>query len=277
MLSAQFCERILADFSGLAAQAADCDAIIVIGGITAQQEGEGGDRADMEFPKVQQRLVRAMHETGKPVILVNCSGSAMAFASIEDQYDALIQAWYGGQGGAKALADIIFGDCNPSGKLPVTFYASTDQLPDFLDYNMDNRTYRYFKGTPLYQFGYGLSYTSFSIDGGKLSRSSVQAGKGVDITVNVKNTGDREGTEVVQIYVKSLDNPDAPIKSLKGFQRVDLKAGQSRKVKISLDADAFAYYDESVDEVAPRKGRYQILYGNSSADADLKAIDFEVL
>lgn len=277
MLSAQFCERILADFSGLAAQAADCDAIIVIGGITAQQEGEGGDRADMEFPKVQQRLVRAMHETGKPVILVNCSGSAMAFASIEDQYDALIQAWYGGQGGAKALADIIFGDCNPSGKLPVTFYASTDQLPDFLDYNMDNRTYRYFKGTPLYQFGYGLSYTSFDIDGGKLSRSSVQAGKGVDITVNVKNTGDREGTEVVQIYVKSLDNPDAPIKSLKGFQRVDLKAGQSRKVKISLDADAFAYYDESVDEVAPRKGRYQILYGNSSADADLKAIDFEVL
>ena len=99
----------------------------------------------------------------------------------------------------------------------------------------------------------------------------------MDITVNVKNTGDREGTEVVQIYVKSLDNPDAPIKSLKGFQRVDLKAGQSRKVKISLDADAFAYYDESVDEVAPRKGRYQILYGNSSADADLKAIDFEVL
>lgn len=276
-LSAQFCERVLVDFAPLAAKAADCDAIIVIGGITAQQEGEGGDRADMEFPMVQQRLVRAMHETGKPVILVNCSGSAMAFAPIEDQYDALIQAWYGGQGGAIALADIIFGDCNPSGKLPVTFYASTDQLPDYLDYNMDNRTYRYFRGTPLYPFGYGLSYTSFSIGGGKLSKSSAKAGKGVDLTVSVSNTGDRQGTEVVQVYVKSLDNPDAPIKSLKGFQRVDLKAGQTRKVKISLDADAFAFYDESVDGLKPRAGKYQILYGTSSADSDLKSLDFELL
>lgn len=277
MLSAQFCERLLVDFEPLAAQAADCDAIIIIGGITAQQEGEGGDRPDIELPKVQQRLVRAMHATGKPVIFVNCSGSAMAFGSIEDQYDALIQAWYGGQGGAQALAGIIFGDVNPSAKLPVTFYASTDDLPDFLDYSMENRTYRYFKGQPLYQFGFGLSYTSFSIGEAKLSKASVAAGKGVDITVPVTNTGSMAGTEVLQVYVKSLDNPDAPIKALKGFQRVELNAGQTKKVKISLRPDSFSYYDESVDGLSFRPGKYQILYGNSSADADLKAIDFELI
>lgn len=277
MLSAQFCERNLADFAPLAEQVKDCDAIIVVGGITSHQEGEGGDRADMEFPMVQQRLVRAMHETGKPVILVNCSGSAMAFAPIEDQYNALIQAWYGGQAGAYALADIIFGDCNPSAKLPVTFYASTSQLPDFQDYNMDNHTYRYFHGTPLYPFGYGLSYTTFEIAGGKLSKKSVKAGQGVDITVSVSNTGKVDGTEVVQVYVKSLDNPEAPIKSLKGFQRVELKAGQNKSVKIALAADAFSFYDESIDGLSPKAGKYQILYGDSSADKDLKALDLEVL
>lgn len=111
---------------------------------------------------VQQRLLRAMRANGKPVVMVNCSGSAIAFGSVEDQYDALIQAWYPGQGGAKALSDVIFGDYNPSGKLPVTFYASNNDLPDFLDYSMDNRTYRYFRGTALYPFGYGMSYTTFS-------------------------------------------------------------------------------------------------------------------
>ena len=275
-LSVNFCERNLPDYAGMAAKASDCDVIIIVGGITAQQEGEGGDRADMEFPLVQQRLVSAMHATGKPVVLVNCSGSAMAFASIEDQYDALIQAWYGGQAGAAALADILFGDVNPSAKLPVTFYASTNDLPDFLDYSMENRTYRYFKGQPLYQFGFGLSYTTFSFGEAKLSAKSVAAGKGVDITVPVTNTGKVAGDEVVQIYVKSLDNPEAPIKALKGFQRVSLNPGQSKNVKVSLRPDAFAYYSEAVDGLAVRPGKYQLLYGNSSADADLKAIDFEV-
>lgn len=277
MLSAQFCERLLVDFAPLAAQAADCDAIIIVGGITAQQEGEGGDRPDIELPMVQQRLTRAMRATGKPVIFVNCSGSAMAFGSIEDQYDALIQAWYGGQGGSQAIADIIFGDYNPSAKLPVTFYSSTDQLPDFLNYDMEGRTYRYFRGEPLYQFGFGLSYTTFAIGEGKLSKASIAAGKGVDITVPVTNTGSVAGTEVLQIYVKALDYPEAPIKALKGFQRVDLNPGQTKKVKVSLRPDSFSYYDESVDGLSVRPGRYQILYGNSSADADLKSIDFEVI
>ena len=147
MLRGDICERNLADFTELANEVKAADAIIVIGGISAQMEGEGGDKQDIELPRVQQRLVRAMHQTGKPVVVVNCSGSAIAFGSVEDQIDALVQAWYAGQGGARALADVLFGDYCPSGKLPVTFYRSNNDLPDFLDYSMENRTYRYFRGT----------------------------------------------------------------------------------------------------------------------------------
>ena len=239
-------------------------------------EGEGGDKADIELPKVQQRLLEAMHGTGKPVVFVNCSGSAIAFASVEDQCDAILQAWYPGQGGAEALADILFGDCCPSGKLPVTFYASNNDLPDFLDYSMENRTYRYFKGTPLYAFGYGLSYTSFAYGKGKLSAKSMRAGGKVTVSVPVTNTGKREGTEIVQVYVKALDYPEAPIKSLKGFQRVQLAPGETRKATITLDDEAFQYYDPSIDELSVRPGRYKILFGSSSLDKDLQTAEFVV-
>lgn len=276
MLRADFCERNLVDFSEVAADAAKADAIIVIGGISARMEGEGGDKADIELPKVQQRLLEAMHGTGKPVVFVNCSGSAIAFASVEDQCDAILQAWYPGQGGAEALADILFGDCCPSGKLPVTFYASNNDLPDFLDYSMENRTYRYFKGTPLYAFGYGLSYTSFAYGKGKLSAKSMRAGGKVTVSVPVTNTGKREGTEIVQVYVKALDYPEAPIKSLKGFQRVQLAPGETRKATITLDDEAFQYYDPSIDELSVRPGRYKILFGSSSLDKDLQTAEFVV-
>ena len=276
MLRGDICERNLADYTDLANEVKAADAIIVIGGISAQMEGEGGDKADIELPKVQQRLVQAMHGTGKPVVYVNCSGSAIAFATIEKQCDAILQAWYAGQGGAKALAEVLFGDYNPSGKLPVTFYASNDDLPDFLDYSMDNRTYRYFRGTPLYAFGYGLSYTSFACGKAKLSKKSMKANGKVTITVPVTNTGNRAGTEVVQVYVKALDYPEAPIKSLKGFQRVDLAAGETGKAVITLDGEAFEYYDPSIDELSTRSGRYKILYGSSSLDKDLQSLDFVV-
>ncbi len=276
MLRGDICERVLVDYTDLANEVKGADAIIVIGGISAQMEGEGGDKADIELPKVQQRLVHAMKGTGKPVVYVNCSGSAIAFATIEKQCDAIIQAWYGGQGGAKALAEVIFGDYNPSGKLPVTFYASNNDLPDFLDYSMDNRTYRYFRGTPLYAFGYGLSYTSFAYGKGKLSKKSMKANGKVTLTVPVTNTGQRDGTEIVQVYVKALDYPEAPIKSLRGFQRVNLAAGETGKVAITLDGEAFEYYDPSIDELSTRPGRYQILYGSSSLDKDLQSIDFVV-
>ena len=269
----------MTDFEKLAQEVKDADVIIVIGGISARIEGEGGDKKDIELPMVQQQLLRAMHATGRPVVFVNCSGSAIAFGSVEGQYDALLQAWYAGQGGAKALAEVLFGDYNPGGKLPVTFYRSNDDLPDFLDYSMKNRTYRYFTGVPQYAFGYGLSYTTFKVGKGKLSGKSAKAGKAgtfCTLSVPVTNTGKREGTEIVQVYVKALDDAGAPIKALKGFQKLNLKAGETATAKISLDGEAFEYYNEAIDELSVKPGRYQILYGTSSLDKDLQSFDFVV-
>jgi beta-glucosidase len=217
-----------------------------------------------------------MHATGRPVIFVNCSGSAIAFGSVEGQYDALLQAWYAGQGGSKALADVLFGDYNPGGKLPVTFYRSTNDLPDFLDYSMKNRTYRYFTGQPQYAFGYGLSYTTFAVGKAKLSARSMKKGGMVKIMVPVTNTGKREGTETVQVYVKALEDAEAPIKALKGFQKLSLKPGETSTATISLDDEAFEYYNEAIDELSVKPGRYQILYGTSSLDKDLQSLDFVV-
>ncbi len=279
MLRGDICERILVDFNDLAKEAGEADAIIIIGGISAQMEGEGGDKQDIELPKVQQMLVKAMHQTGKPVIFVNCSGSAIAFGSVEGEYDALLQAWYAGQGGSKALADVLFGDYNPGGKLPVTFYRSNNDLPDFMDYSMKNRTYRYFTGVPQYAFGYGLSYTTFSVGKGKITAKSAKASSRKPfcvVVVPVTNTGNREGTETVQIYVKRLDDAGAPIKALKGFQKLQLKPGETKQAVIGLDGEAFEYYDETIDELAVKPGRYQILYGTSSLDKDLKALNFTV-
>ena len=276
MLRGDICERNLVDFTDLANQVKEADAIVIIGGISAQMEGEGGDKQDIELPKVQQMLVKAMHKTGKPVIFVNCSGSAIAFGSVEGEYDALLQAWYAGQGGAKALAEVLFGDYNPGGKLPVTFYRSNNDLPDFLDYSMKNRTYRYFTGVPQYAFGFGLSYTTFNVGDAKISAKKMKKNGKVTLTIPVTNTGKRDGSETVQVYVKRLDDAGAPIKALKGFQKLNLKPGETQKATITLDGEAFEYYDEMIDELATKSGRYQILYGTSSMDKDLKSFDFEV-
>ena len=272
LLRGDICERIPVEFGDLTEEMKNMDAIIVIGGISAQMEGEGGDKADINLPNVQRRLVRAMRETGKPVVLVNCSGSAIAFGELEECYDALIQAWYPGQGGSKALAEIIFGDYNPGGKLPVTFYRSNDDLPDFLDYDMENRTYRYFKGDPLYAFGEGLSYTDFQVGKGKLSKKTMKADGSVKLTVPVTNIGGKSGTETIQVYVKALDYPEAPIKSLKGFKKLMLNPGETQKAEIILDGESFEYYDPTIDELSTREGRYEILYGTSSRDSDLSKV-----
>ncbi|HPX98484.1 MAG TPA: glycoside hydrolase family 3 C-terminal domain-containing protein [Bacteroidaceae bacterium] len=278
-LSTQFCVQKIAEFTDLANSLAaqNVDAIIIIGGIHPSMEGEGGDKPDIEIPAVQQRLIRAMRTVGKPVIFVDCAGSCMGFGELESYLDALIQAWYPGQGGAQALAEILNGDCNPSAKLPVTFYKSTDQLPEFTDYSMENRTYRYFRDEPLYPFGYGLSYTTYKYGQATLSKASMKKNGSVTITIPVTNTGDRDGTEIVQVYVKSLDNPAAPIKGLQGFQRVTLKAGETGKAVITLNGESFQYYDEKIDEVSTFSGKYKLLYGSSSADKDLQSLDFEVL
>ena len=275
-LNAEVCQNKLVDFVDVVSAVKNADVIICIGGISARMEGEGGDKQTIELPAVQQRMIKAMHATGKPVVFVNCSGSAIAFGSVEGQYDALLQAWYPGQGGAKALAEVLFGDYNPSGKLPITFYRSNDDLPEFTDYSMENRTYRYFRGIPQYAFGFGLSYTTFSVGQAKLSAKSMKKNGKVTLTVPVTNTGKRKGNEVVQVYVKALDYKEAPIKDLRGFQKIELAAGQTGKATITLDGEAFQYYDASIDELAPRAGRYQILYGTSSLDKDLKALDFVV-
>ncbi len=276
MLRGDICERKQVDFTDLAKQVSKADAIIIIGGISARMEGEGGDKQDIELPNVQQRLVRAMHQTGRPVIFVNCSGSAIAFGSLEGQYDALLQAWYPGQGGSRALADVIFGDYCPGGKLPVTFYRSTADLPDFLDYSMKNRTYRYFTGQPQYAFGYGLSYTTFALGKAKLTAPQMAKDGKVSVSVPVTNTGKCEGTETVQVYVKALGDAGAPIKALKGFQKLSLKPGETKTAIITLDGEAFEYYDESIDELSTRSGSYQLLCGTSSLDKDLQILPFEV-
>ena len=261
--------RLPANLEAVANRVKDADVIVMVSGISSNEEGEGHDRTYIELPEIQQQLLSAMDATGKPVVLVNVSGSAIAFGGVESQYDALVQAWYGGQACGLAVADVLFGDYNPAGRLPVTFYASTDQLPDFTDYSMDNRTYRYFKGEPLYPFGYGLSYTSFSYGEAKVQGKP----EAMKLTVPVTNTGSRDGDEVVQVYVKALDNPDAPIKSLKGFARVNIPAGSTVQVTVQLGSEAFEFYDASIDELSIRPGRYQLLYGGSSKDADLQAVE----
>ena len=281
------CENIVGkgeeevNFSQMQNQIADADVIIAVTGLTAKLEGEElnidcegfyrGDRTAIELPEVQQNLVRAARQTGKPVVVVNCSGSAIAFGPIEKEYDALVQAWYGGQAAGLAVADVLFGDYNPAGRLPVTFYESTSQLPsDLEDYNMEGKTYRYFRGTPLYAFGYGLSYTTFEYGEAKVKGSKHK------VTVPVTNTGSIDGDEVVQIYIKALDMPDAPIKSLKGFKRVNVPAGKTVSVTIELGDQAFEFYNPEVDGLSVAKGRYKILYGGSSRDEDLKSIDITI-
>ena len=260
------------DFAAVAENVKDADVIVMVSGISSDIEGEGHDRSYIELPEVQQQLLAAMDETGKPVVVVNVSGSAIGFGNVESKYDALVQAWYGGQACGIAVADVLFGDYNPAGRLPVTFYASTDQLPDFEDYSMENRTYRYFKGEPLYAFGYGLSYTSFSYGEAKVKGKA----KSMTLTVPVTNTGAVDGDEVVQVYVKALDDPGAPIKALKGFKRVNIPAGATVDVTVNLSDAAFDFYDEAADELSLKHGRYQLLYGSSSRDCDLKAVEVEV-
>ncbi len=260
------------DFKKVVEKVSKADVIVMVSGISSDIEGEGHDRSSIELPEVQQQLLAELDATGKPIVLVNVSGSAIGFGNVESKYDALIQAWYGGQATGQAVADVLFGDYNPAGRLPVTFYASTDQLPDFQDYSMDNRTYRYFKGQPLYAFGYGLSYTTFSYGDAKTAGKA----KNMTVTVPVTNTGKKDGDEVIQVYVKALDNADAPIKSLAGFARVNIAAGQTQNVTVELNKDAFSFYDEATDGLKFRPGRYAILYGGSSLDKDLKSIEVKL-
>ncbi|HYM00600.1 MAG TPA: glycoside hydrolase family 3 C-terminal domain-containing protein [Blastocatellia bacterium] len=234
--------------------ARESDAVIFVGGISPSLEGEemkvsvegfvGGDRTSLDLPKTQRDLLEAVAAAGKPVVLVLTSGSALAVNWANEHAQAIVQLWYSGEEGGNALADVLFGDYNPAGRLPVTFYKSVDQLPPFDDYKMAGRTYRYFKGEPLYSFGYGLSYTNFAYSN-LAAPKQAKAGENVTVTAQVKNTGSVAGEEVVELYVKhDLSSVVVPIRSLEGFSRISLAPGQSRTVSFTLTPRELSIVDE---------------------------------
>ncbi len=267
----------------IVAKAADADVVVFVGGISPRLEGEemsvkepgfrGGDRTSIELPEAQREVVRLLKEAGKKVVFVNCSGGAMALKPEARNSEAILQAWYGGESGGQAVADVLFGDCNPGGKLPVTFYQSDKDLPDFLDYHMTNRTYRYFKGQPLWAFGYGLSYTTF-----KLGKASVGNGRngGKAVSVSVKNTGKMAGSEVVQVYVKDPKDINGPAKTLRGYQRVTLQPGESKTVTIDLPRENLELWDASTNTMRVKPGKIQILVGTSSRQQDLQVLGMQL-
>ena len=258
----------------LLAQIGDAETVIFVGGISPKLEGEemrvneegfkGGDRTSIELPKAQRETLAMLHQAGKKVIFVNCSGSAMALTPELESCDAIIQAWYSGELGGQALAEVLFGDYNPSGKLPITFYKNTDELPDFLDYTMKNRTYRYYTGEALFPFGFGLSYTQFEIGKPQYSNNKVR--------VSVKNTGTREGLETVQVYIRHLADKEGPQKILRAYQQVTLKPGESKTIVIDLPRQRFEGWDAKTNTMRVVPGKYELMVGNSSADSQLKKI-----
>ena len=266
------------DYQQVIAQLKGIDKVIFVGGISPALEGEempveidgfkGGDRTHIELPAVQRNFLKALKDAGKTVIFVNCSGSCIALQPETETCDAIVQAWYPGQEGGTAVADVLFGDYNPSGKLPITFYKNSAQLPDYENYSMKGRTYRYFNDA-LYPFGYGLSYTEWKVEGGRWKENANATGGGI-VTVDVTNTGDRKGTEVVQLYIRNLQDADGPLKSLRGFQRVTLNPGQTQTVAIQLDRRSFEFWDPETNTMRVKPGKYDILVGTSSADKDLK-------
>jgi beta-glucosidase len=273
------------DYQSMIKQLDGIDKVIFVGGISSALEGEempvqvegfkGGDRTNIELPQVQRDFLKALHEAGKKVIFVCCSGSAIALEPETATCDAILQSWYAGQEGGEAIADVLYGDYNPSGKLPVTFYKSTAQLPAFEDYGMKGRTYRYMNDA-LYPFGYGLSYTFFKIGKAQLSTTVANVGETVNLQIPVANEGKQDGTEIIQVYVKDINDADGPIKSLKAFRRVDVKAGATTQVDIPLSADAFTLWDAQTNTMRAKPGKYQLYYGNSSADNQLKSLQIEL-
>lgn len=275
------------NYDALIARLKDVETVIFVGGISARLEGEempidlpgfkGGDRTDIELPAVQREFLKKLKEAGKKVVFINCSGSAIALEPETKSCDAILQAWYPGEMGGQAIANVLFGDYNPSGKLPITFYRNLSQLPDYKDYSMKGRTYRYMTDTPLFQFGYGLSYTKFNIGQAKLDKSVLAKDDKLTISIPVSNLGDLYGTEIVQVYVKKMGDNEGPIKTLRGFKRADVSVGQTKNVEIVLDRESFQFFDEKSSQMKDMPGKYVIFYGNSSADKDLKSINVELM
>ncbi len=263
-----------------AARAADV--VIFAGGLNGEVEGEempviypgfaGGDRTEIALPKTQQRLLEDLHKTGKPVVLVLMTGSALAVEWAKANLPAVLVAWYPGQQGGNAIADVLFGKVNPSGRLPVTFYKSVGDLPPFADYSMKNRTYKYFTGEPLYPFGYGLSYTRFDYTGMRIGPAAGAAADAFDVSFDVQNTGTRAGHEVPQLYARALDaGRPMPLRELRGFTRIQLAPGARQRVSFRVTKQDLAYYDEAAKRFVTAPGEYELAAGRSSADLPVSA------
>ncbi|PBI83149.1 Xylan 1,4-beta-xylosidase precursor [Flavobacterium sp. ACN2] len=266
---------IKTDFANLIERHKNAEAFIFAGGISPQLEGEempvdmpgfkGGDRTSILLPEVQTRLLKALQSSGKSVVFLMMTGSAIAVPWEAENIPAILNIWYGGQSAGTASADVVFGDYNPAGRLPVTFYKSDSDLPSFVDYKMDNKTYRYFKGTPLYGFGYGLSYTEFKYSGVK-APAKIKKGQSATISVKVTNTGKMEGEEVAQLYLINQDTSiKSPLKSLKGFERFNLKPGQSTVINFNLSPEDLSYVTES-GTLKSYEGKIRISVGGFQPD-----------
>lgn len=255
------------------------DVVIMCMGLSARLEGEemdikidgfnGGDRTTLDLPKVQEDLIKEIKALGKPVVLVLMSGSAVSINWENENIPAIIEAWYPGQAAGTAIADVLFGDYDPAGKLPVTFYRSVKDLPSFEDYNITTQTYRYFKGDVLYPFGYGLSYTNFYYDNLKINNEN-KAGDSVKLSVNVKNTGNKDGDEVIQVYVSNKTaTGHIPIRALKAFKRTHLNAGETKTVELTLSPDAFSSFNDKAEKVN-LPGKFEISVGGGQPDQKIK-------
>jgi beta-glucosidase len=253
--------------------ARESEVSVLVLGISARLEGEempvhvegfrGGDRTDLSLPKSQEALLKAVVATGKPVVVALLSGSAVAVNWANDKVPAILAAWYPGGEGGTAIADVLFGDYNPAGRLPVTFYKSVDQLPPFTDYSMQGRTYRYFKGDPLYPFGYGLSYTRFDYSNLRFQSKTVKAGEPVKVSVDVMNAGDREGDEVVQLYLTdTAASAPVPIRTLVGFDRISLRPREKRTVTFTITPRQMSLIDDGGKRVI-EPGEFTINIGGS--------------
>jgi beta-glucosidase len=275
-----FGKEIDVDYTELIKKLKGIETVVFVGGLSGNLEGEempvnypgfkGGDRTNIDLPSVQRNCLKALKAAGKKVVYVNCSGSAIALTPETESCDAILQAWYAGESGGQAVADVLFGDYNPSGKLPITFYKSSDQLKDFEDYSMKGRTYRYMTDA-LFSFGYGLSYTTFAIGSAKFSNNTIKTNESFELTIPVTNTGKRAGTEIVQVYVKKVDDTDGPLKSLKGFKRGDVAPGKTVQTVINLPSSSFELFDRKSGKMVVKSGDYEVYYGNSSNAQNLKS------
>jgi beta-glucosidase len=262
---------MIADPTGEALAAAkNADVIVAVAGITSRLEGEemkvdlpgfkGGDRTSLDLPREEEDLLKAVASSGKPLVVILMNGSALAVNWANEHANAILDAWYSGEEGGTAIAQTLAGLNNPAGRLPVTFYTGVEQLPPFEDYAMKNRTYRYFEGKPLYPFGYGLSYSKFEYSDLKLSKTALSAGEPLGVQVNVKNASNREGDEVVQVYLTFPNVAGAPIRALRAFTRIHLGAGESRSVALDIPARDLSYVNESGERVITA-GEYRVSIG----------------